>query len=113
MSAVLSPELRKKHGVKSLPIRRDDEVQILRGHETFKGTKGKVTQVYRLRNCIYIEKVSKNKQNGASVRVPIHPSNVRLVALKLTKDRESLIARKALGRADGKNKGKYTAGDIN
>jgi len=111
MSAALSTDLRKKHGVKSLPVRRDDEVQIMNG--TWKGNKGKVTQVYRLRNCIYVEKVSKNKPNGTSIRIPIHPSNVRITTLKLGKDRENLIGRKRAGRADGKNKGKYTSQDVN
>ena len=32
MSAMLSKELRKKHNVRSLPIRRDDEVVVTRGH---------------------------------------------------------------------------------
>ena len=107
----MSPELRKKHGIRSLPVRKDDEVQILNGN--LKGTKGKISQVYRLRNCIYLESVSKNKKNGTAIRVPIHPSNVRLTTLKLTKDRENLIDRKRAGRADGKNKGKYTSQDVN
>ena len=111
MSAGLSKELRSKHGVRSLPVRRDDEVQIMNGN--WKGTKGKITQVYRLRNCIYIEKVSKNKANGSSIRIPIHPSNVRITTIKLGKDRENLIKRKAAGRGDGKNKGKITAQEVN
>ena len=45
-------------------------------------------------------------------RTPIHPSNVRIVKLKLTKDRENLIERKRNGRNDGKNKGKYTNADV-
>lgn len=113
MSAVLSKDLRKKHLVKSLPIRKDDEVQIMTGSDTWRGTKGKVTQVYRLRNCIYIEKVSKNKPNGQSIRIPVHPSNVRIINIKMTKDRQNLIDRKRAGRGDGKNKGKYTAQDVN
>lgn len=32
MSAPLCKELRKKHSVRSLPIRRDDEVVVTRGH---------------------------------------------------------------------------------
>jgi hypothetical protein len=32
MSARLSKDLRKKHNVRSLPIRRDDEVVVTRGH---------------------------------------------------------------------------------
>lgn len=62
MSATLSNELRKKHGIRSLPVRRDDEVEVTTGAN--KGVKGKVTAVYRKRNCIYIEKLTKNKLNG-------------------------------------------------
>ena len=44
MSAPLSKELRQKHNVRSLPIRKDDEVVVTRGH--FKGQQaGKVIQV--------------------------------------------------------------------
>jgi large subunit ribosomal protein L26e len=111
MSAALNKDLRKKHEIKSLPVRKDDEVQIMNG--TWKGQKGKVTQVYRLRNCLYIEKISKNKLNGQSIRIPIHPSNVRITNIKMTKDRQNLIDRKRAGRGDGKNKGKYTAQDVN
>ena len=32
MSAPLSKDLRKKHNVRSLPVRRDDEVVVTRGH---------------------------------------------------------------------------------
>ena len=35
MSSPLNKELREKYGVKSMPIRKDDEVQVVRGH--FKG----------------------------------------------------------------------------
>ncbi len=41
MSAALSKDLRKKHGVRSMPVRKDDEVSIVKG--SFKGNKGKVT----------------------------------------------------------------------
>ena len=108
MSANLSKELRKQHGVRSLPVRRDDEVMIVRGG--FKDTKGKISQVYRKRFCLYIEKVTKLKKNGATVRIPIHPSNCVLTKLKLTPDREDLIRRKREGRGEGK--GKYTEGDV-
>ena len=32
MSAPLSKELRQKHNVRSIPIRKDDEVQVLTSH---------------------------------------------------------------------------------
>ena len=55
MSVALSTDLRKKYGVRSMPIRKDDEVLITKGNN--KSSRGKVTQVYRLRWCIYVEKV--------------------------------------------------------
>ena len=35
MSATLSKELRKKHGVRSMPLRKDDEVVILKGRNIY------------------------------------------------------------------------------
>merc|ERR1719506_2395608 len=45
MSANLSKELQARHGVRSMPIRKDDEVLICRG--MYKTREGKVTAVYR------------------------------------------------------------------
>jgi len=109
LSASLSRELRAKYGVRSMPIRKDDEVKIVRGGEKEKA--GKVTQVYRKRWCIYVEKINKQRTTGAYYNVKIHPSNVVITKLKLTPDREALIRRKAEGRGD-RNKGKYTEKDV-
>merc|ERR1711992_474006 len=109
MSAPLSKELRTKYGVRSMPIRKDDEVQVARGH--YKGQQvGKVVQCYRKKFCVYIERIQREKANGASVFVGIHPSKVVIVKLKMDKDRKSIIDRRAKGRAEatGKDKGKYT-----
>ena len=100
MSVNLNKDLRAKHNVRSMPIRKDDEVIVVRGK--FKGSSGKVSQVYRKRWCVYIEGLSKSKFNGTPIRVPIVASNCVLNKLKLTKDRENLIARKAANNAKGK-----------
>lgn len=95
MSAPLSKDLRQKYGVRTMPIRKDDEVQvrmtaffqiyltsmfsdsqIVRGH--FKGNQfGKVVSVYRSKYVIYIERIQREKASGANVYVGIHPSKVR------------------------------------
>merc|ERR1711951_2061 len=109
MSAPLSKEMRAKYGVRSMPIRKDDEVQVVRGH--FKGQQvGKVVQCYRSKFRIYIERIQREKANGATVNVGIHPSKVTIVKLKMDKDRKAIIDRRAKGRAEakGKDKGKYT-----
>jgi hypothetical protein len=48
--------------VRSVPIRKDDEVVVTRG--TYKGREGKVTSVYRRKYVIHIDKVSREKVNG-------------------------------------------------
>merc|ERR1712087_811630 len=72
MSAPLGTELRAKYNVRSVPIRKDDEVQIVRG--TYKNREGKVTQVYRRKWVIHIERITRERVNGATVNVGIYPS---------------------------------------
>lgn len=100
MSAPLSKDLKKKYGVRSMPVRKDDELLIRTGYYsinagTFKGNKGKVTSVYRKRWCVYIEKLSKSKANGAPYNIPIKPCNCSIVKLKLDKNRNELLKKKA------------------
>ncbi|KAF7861906.1 hypothetical protein EAF04_007787 [Stromatinia cepivora] len=96
MSAPLSKELREKYNVRSIPIRKDDEVTIVRGSN--KGSEGKVTSVYRLKYVIHIERVVKEKSSGQSVPLGIHPSKVIITKLKLDKDRENILERIKTGR---------------
>merc|ERR1719271_2298985 len=92
MSAHLNKELSHKHHVKAMPIRKDDEV----------------IQVYRKKYVIHIERVTREKSNGSTVNVGIHPSNVMITKLKLDKDRRAILERKDTTKAAEKGKGKYT-----
>ncbi|KAL4779542.1 translation protein SH3-like domain-containing protein [Aspergillus varians] len=96
MSAPLSKELREKHNVRSIPIRKDDEVTVVRGSN--KGREGKITSVYRLKWAVHIERVVREKSNGQSVPLPIHPSKVVITKLKIDKDREQILERIGKGR---------------
>ncbi|RWR85513.1 60S ribosomal protein L26-1-like protein [Cinnamomum micranthum f. kanehirae] len=110
MSAPLSSDLRNKYNVRSIPVRKDDEVQVVRG--TYKGREGKVVQVYRRKWVIHIERITREKVNGSTVNVGINPSKVIVTKLKLDKDRKALLDRKAKGRAADKAKGKFTADEV-
>jgi large subunit ribosomal protein L26e len=92
MSAHLSKDLKDKYSVRAIPIRKGDQVKILRG--TQKGREGKVQTVYRRRRCIYIEKIVKEKTNGQQAQIPIHPSNCTITSLKLDKDRKAILEKK-------------------
>ncbi|KAL1599760.1 60S ribosomal protein L26A [Paraconiothyrium brasiliense] len=102
MSAPLSKELREKHNVRSIPIRKDDEIMIVRG--TNKGREGKVTSVYRLKYALHINGVVREKSNGQSVPIPIAASKVVVTKLKLDKDRENILERISQGREAQKKK---------
>jgi large subunit ribosomal protein L26e len=99
MSAGLSKELRTKHSVKAMPLRKDDEVTVVRG--TYAGREGKVLQVYRRRYVIFVEKLTRERANGQTVNIGIHPSNVVINKLKIDKDRKSLLERKAANNGGG------------
>jgi len=92
MSSSLAKDLRGKYNTRSLPVRKDDEVRIVRGK--YKGREGKVTQVYRKKWVIHIDRVQRDKSNGSSVPIGVHPSNVVITSLKLDKDRRAILERK-------------------
>ena len=93
MSSHLNKSLRDQYKIRSLPIKRGDEVKILKGKG--KGRTGKVVQVYRKRNVIYVDKVQRDKQNGQTVFLPIKPSYCLIEKLLINKDRTKTIEKRA------------------
>jgi large subunit ribosomal protein L24 len=92
-AATLSPELRDQHGVRALPVRSGDTVRVMRGDR--KGFEGKVTRVERKKYRIYVEGLSREKVDGTTIFVPIHPSKVMIINLDLgDKWRKQVLERK-------------------
>ena len=87
LSAKLSSELRKKHSTRSMRVRKDDKVKILRGQ--FKGIIGTVDEVKIKAARIYVQKAEIVKKDGSKAKYPIHPSNVEIIELT-TKDKKRL-----------------------
>mgnify|MGYP001567222221 CR=1 FL=1 len=88
--ANLSKELRKKYGKRSIALRKDDKVKIMRGE--FKGKTGKISAIDLKNLKIAIEGMQKSKKEGSKVNVYFHPSNLQIQELNLDdkKRRESL-----------------------
>ena len=110
MSASLSKELQAKYNVRSIPVRKDDEVSVVRG--TYKGREGKVIQCYRKKWVIHIERITREKASGATVQVGIHPSKCVVTKLKLDKDRKQILERKNRETKSDKGKGKFTEQEV-
>jgi large subunit ribosomal protein L24 len=81
LRAMLSEELRKKYGVRTMRVRAGDTVKVMRGD--YKGVQGKVTEVFPDLGRIAIEGLMRKKVNGQEVPVKIHPSKVMIVELNL------------------------------
>ena len=56
-----------------------------------------------------VERITREKANGATVPVGIHPSKLVITKLKLDKDRKAMLARRDREANSAKGKGKYTA----
>eukprot|EP01113_Clastostelium_recurvatum_P002396 TRINITY_DN109_c0_g2_i1.p2 TRINITY_DN109_c0_g2~~TRINITY_DN109_c0_g2_i1.p2 ORF type:complete len:162 (-),score=45.61 TRINITY_DN109_c0_g2_i1:79-522(-) len=110
MSAPLHNDLRAKHHCRSMPVRKDDEVQVVRG--VHKGREGKVVACYRLKYVIHIEKLTREKANGATVNIGIHPSKVVITKLHMDNDRRRALERKGGNKTAEGDKGKVTSKEV-
>lgn len=85
LSAPLSKELRKKYGMRSLPVRTGDEVNIMRG--TFASKKAKVLEVQVGRGRVALDGITRKKADGTKLNVYFNPSKLQIIALKLDDSR--------------------------
>mmetsp|Transcript_47760 Transcript_47760/g.112716 ORF Transcript_47760/g.112716 Transcript_47760/m.112716 type:complete len:130 (-) Transcript_47760:1896-2285(-) len=92
MVSSLSKNLREKYKLKSIPIRKDDTVRIVRGDQ--KGKSGKVMQCQRKNFKVLIEKITYNKKNNLNSYIPLTPSNLVIENLSMTNERKLLISKK-------------------
>jgi large subunit ribosomal protein L24 len=93
MAAPLTIDLAKKHGVKTLPIRKGDTVRIQRGDN--KGFEGKISRVDLKNYRIYLEGLTREKVDGTNIFLPVHPSKVIIKNFSLNdKKRKAIVERK-------------------
>lgn len=81
MSANLNAELKKKYGKRSFPVRKGDEIKIMRGK--FKGKKGKISEIQVMKMRVVIEGIQRKKNDGTKVNVFFNSSNLQIQKLNL------------------------------
>src|SRR3989344_6071353 len=81
LSAHLSKDLRKKHNKRAFPVRKGDEVLIMRG--SFKKKKAKVSIVDLKRSRLSLENIQRAKKDGTKINVWFHPSSLQIISLNL------------------------------
>ncbi|MBI4170925.1 MAG: 50S ribosomal protein L24 [Candidatus Aenigmarchaeota archaeon] len=81
LSAHLAKDLRQQYKRRSLPLRKGDEVKVLRGE--FKGLYGKVEKIDLQKLKVKVENIKRRKASGEEVAVSIDPSNLLVMKLDL------------------------------
>lgn len=93
VSAHLSKELIKKHQTRSLPVKKGDQVKIVRGQ--FKNHTGKIEKVLLKSSKVYVEGIQLVKKDGSKVFCRLDPSNLIITVLNLQdKKRQKIIDRR-------------------
>ena len=94
ISAPLSPNLRGEHGTRSMLVVVDDTVSITKGDR--KLSEGRVLKVDTKNEKIYIEGVTRSRQDGSTVQIPIKSENVMITKLNLNDQwRKKILERKS------------------
>jgi len=94
LSAPLSPSLRAEYGTRSMPVVANDTVNITKGDR--KLAEGKVLRVDTKDRKIYIEGVTRTRQDGSTVQIPIRTENIMITRLHLDDEwRRNMLERKS------------------
>ena len=89
LAAPLSPALRAQHGVRAMPVRRDDTVVITKGDRRM--TEGRVTRVDVGRGRLFVEGVTRQRMDGSTVQMTVRAENVMIMRLSLDDERRRKI----------------------
>lgn len=105
MHVHLSPELRKKHGVRNTQLKKGDKVKVLRGQ--FKGKEAVVDKVELKREKVYLQGIELIKKDGNKIMVPLSPSNLMITSLVLNdKKRKAKLTKMQVPAAEKKQETK-------
>jgi large subunit ribosomal protein L24 len=109
VSAHLSKDLRTEWKRRSVPLRKGDEVKVVRGE--FAKKVGKVARVDLKKLKIFIEGVKRKKVSGQEVDVAIEPSNVMAIRLNIDDKERMKSLRKIAAPAKSVSAGKLQTGE--
>ena len=92
VSAGLSKELRAKHSIRSIRIKKGDKIKVLRGQ--YKGSLGRVERISLKYSKIYVAGIELIRKDGTKSLIPIEPSNVQVTELDAS-DKKRLNTKEA------------------
>jgi len=98
----LSKELRKRLGKRSLSLRKEDKIKIMRGKN--KGKETKVMSVDRKTGRVILEKITHKKADGTESAIPFNASNLQIIEIEEKDERRIKKALKKEAKTEEKKK---------
>ncbi|PIN98703.1 MAG: 50S ribosomal protein L24 [Candidatus Diapherotrites archaeon CG10_big_fil_rev_8_21_14_0_10_31_34] len=98
LTANLSKELRKETGKRSLMVRKDDKVKIMRG--SHKKKEGRIVKVHHKKAKVFIDKMTRKKADGTEKLIPFKASNLMLIELETKDDKRLKRAKKPTSKKE-------------
>ncbi len=93
MGAHLSKELHAQTGKRSLPIRKGDEIKIMRGSNS--GKTGKVAEVDLKKAKVFVEGIVRKTAKGNEAKIGLEPSNLLITKAEFSDKMRQKILEKA------------------
>ncbi len=81
----LSKELRQKHQMRSIRVRKGDKVLVMKG--SFTGKTGAVEKVNVIRGLVYVQGIELTRKEGGKIQIPIKAPNLLITELNMTDKR--------------------------
>lgn len=81
MAAHLSPDLRRQFRKRAVPVRKGDEIRVMRGGS--EGLTGSVERVVLKKGKVYVGGINIKKVDGSEVLIALEPSNLMITKLNL------------------------------
>lgn len=107
MSSTLDKPLRKKYGIRSIEVRKDDEIIVMRGK--YKNKKAKISKVNISKKKVQLDGVNLQKKDGEGTNLWFYPSNLKIVKLedsdsKRLKNLKKTLEKKEVGSSSKEEK---------
>ena len=106
VSSHLSKELIKQYNRRSIPVRKNDVVKIVRGSN--KGKSGKIEKVLLNKMKVYIEGITQSNKTGKTSFIPLDPSN--LIVTSLHEDKKRILKSEFVKDSRVVNEGRFVKG---
>ena len=103
VSSHLSKELIKQYNRRSIPVRKNDVVKIVRGSN--KGKSGKIEKVLLNKMKVYIEGITQSNKTGKTSFIPLDPSN--LIVTSLHEDKKRILKSEFVKDSRVVNEGRF------